>query len=246
MDEDFSQSVNLANKEPAKLRALQDLFWVEAARYNVIPIDNSRLERMDVSMRPSLTRGRSVFTYYPGQARIPEGAAPDTKNKSFKIAADVIIPAGGAEGMIATHGGRFNGWGLYLLDSKPVFHYNLAGVQRSTIAAKEKLPPGEHVIVVEFAYDGGGIGKGATVKITVDNNPVAEGRVERTIAIRIAVDETLDIGEDTGTPVSEDYKVPFKFTGNLKRVLIGLTDAKLTAEDEEEIRRAKAAIGLAQ
>jgi len=246
VDEDFSQSVNLADKEPAKLRALQDLFWVEAAKYNVIPIDNSRLERMDVSMRPSLTRGRSVFTYYPGQTRIPEGAAPDTKNKSFKIAADVIIPAGGAEGMIATHGGRFNGWGLYLLGSKPVFHYNLVGVQRSTIAAKEKLSPGEHVIAVEFTYDGGGIGKGATVKITVDKKPVAEGRVERTIAIRIAVDETLDIGEDTGTPVSEDYKVPFKFTGDLKRVLIGLTDAKFTAEDEEEIRRAKAAIGLAQ
>ena len=112
--EDFSQAVNLAAKEPAKLRALQDLFWVEAAKYNVIPIDNSRAERFDVATRPSLTRGRSVFTYYPGQIRIPEGAAPDTKNKSFKVAADVVIPADGAEGVIATQGGRFNGWGLYL------------------------------------------------------------------------------------------------------------------------------------
>jgi arylsulfatase A-like enzyme len=246
VEEDFSQSVNLADKERTKLRALQDLFWVEAAKYNVIPIDNRRAERMDVSTRPSLTRGRSVFTYYPGQTRIPEGAAPDTKNRSFKIAANVIIPASGAEGVIATHGGRFNGWGFYLLGSKPVFHYNLAGVQRFTIAAKEKLSPGEHVIVVEFVYDGGGIGKGATVKITVDDKPVAEGRVERSTAIRMSIDETLDIGEDTGTPVSDDYRVPFKFTGNLKKVLIGLTDAKLTAEDEEEIRRAKAAIGLSQ
>jgi len=246
VEEDFSQSVNLADKEPGRLRALQDLFWVEAAKYNVIPIDNSRAERMDVSTRPSLTRGRSVFTYYPGQTRIPEGAAPDTKNKSFKIAADVVIPSGGAEGVIATHGGRFNGWGLYLSAGKPVFHYNLAGVQRFTIAAKEKLAPGEHVVVAEFAYDGGGIGKGATVKITVDQSPVAEGRVERSVPVRMSLDETLDIGEDTGTPVSEDYQVPFKFTGKLKRVLIGLTEAKLSAEDEAEIRRAKAAIGVAQ
>lgn len=246
VEEDFSESVNLADKEPAKLRVLQDLFWVEAAKYNVLPVDNSRAERMDVSLRPSLTRGRSVFTYFPGQTRIPEGVAPDTKNKSFKIAANVVIPAEGAEGVIATQGGRFNGWGLYLLGSKPVFHYNLAGVHRFTIAGKENLSPGEHVIVMEFAYDGGGIGKGAAVKITVDNNPVAEGRVERSIPIRVSVDETLDIGEDTGTPVSEDYKVPFKFNGNLKRVLIGLAETKLTAEDEEEIRRAKAAIGVSQ
>jgi arylsulfatase len=244
--EDFSQAVNLAEKEPAKLRALQDLFWVEAAKYNVIPIDNSRAERMDVSNRPSLTRGRSVFTYYPGQTRMPEGAAPDTKNKSFKVAADLIVPAGGAEGVIATHGGRFNGWGLYLLGGTPVFHYNLADVFRFTIAAKEKLAPGEHVIVMDFGYDGGGVGKGATVTITVDGKPAAEGRVERSIPVRMSLDETLDIGEDTGTPVSEDYRVPFKFTGTIKRVLLKLSDAKLTAEDEAEIRRAKAAIGVAQ
>jgi arylsulfatase len=243
--EDFSQAVNLAGKEPAKLRALQDLFWVEAAKYNVIPIDNSRAERFDIATRPSLTRGRSVFTYFPGQVRIPEGAAPDLKNKSFKIGADVVIPKDGAKGVIATQGGRFNGWALYLLQGKPVFHYNLVGVQRFTIAAKEKLLPGEHVIVVDFKYDGG-LGKGATVTITVDDKAVAQGRVERTVPFRMSIDETLDIGEDTGTPVSEDYRVPFKFTGNLKRVLIGLTDHKLSPEDEEEIKRAKAAIGVAQ
>ena len=116
--EDFSEAVNLAEKEPAKLRELQDLFWTEAAKYNVLPIDNSRAERFDVSIRPSLTRGRTVFTYYAGQTRIPEGTAPDTKNKSFKIGADVEVPAGGAEGVIATQGGRFAGWGLYLLGGK--------------------------------------------------------------------------------------------------------------------------------
>jgi arylsulfatase A-like enzyme len=241
--EDFSQAENLAAKEPAKLRELQDLFWIEAARYNVLPLDNSKAERMDVSIRPSLTRGRSVFTYFAGQTRIPEGAAPDTKNKSFKVAADVIIPAAGAEGIIATQGGRFNGWALYLAAGRPVFHYNLAGVQRFTIASKEPLSPGQHVVIMDFKYDGG-LGKGATVSILVDDKPVAEGRVERSIPIRVSVDETLDIGEDTGTAVCEDYRVPFAFSGELKRVVIGLTDAKLTPEDEEQIRRAKAAIGL--
>jgi arylsulfatase A-like enzyme len=243
--EDFSQAVNLAAREPAKLRALQDLFWVEAAKYNVIPIDNSRTERFDVANRPSLTRGRSVFTYFPGQVRIPEGTAPDLKNKSFKIAADVVVPASGAEGIIATQGGRFNGWGLYLLQGKPVFHYNLAGVHRFTVAAKDKLTPGEHVIVADFKYDGG-LGKGAMVTITVNDKPVAQGRIERTTPFRMSIDETLDIGEDTGTPVSEDYRVPFKFSGHLKRVLIGLTEHKLTPEDEGEIKRARAVIGVAQ
>jgi arylsulfatase A-like enzyme len=244
--DDFSQAVNLADKEPKKLRELQDLFWIEAAKYNVLPLDNRKGERLDVSNRPSLTRGRSVFTYYDGQKRIPEGTAPDLKNKSFKIAADVDIPAAGADGVIATQGGRTNGWGLYLLQGKPVFHYNLAGVQRFTVAGKEKLAPGKHVVLVDFKYDGGGIGKGGTVTINVDEKPVAKGRVDRTYAFRVSLDETLDIGEDTGTPVSEDYRVPFKFTGKLNRVLIRLGDEKLSAEDEEQIRRAKAALNMSQ
>jgi arylsulfatase A-like enzyme len=244
--DDFSEAVNLADKEPAKLRELQDLFWIEAAKYNVLPLDNSKLERLDVRIRPSLTRGRSVFTYYPGQTRIPEGAAPDVKNKSWQLAADVEIPAAGAEGVLATQGGRFNGWGLYLLGGRPVFHYNLVGVDRYTIAGTEKLAPGRHVLLVDFKYDGGGLGKGATATINVDDKPVAEGRIERTIPFRVSVDETLDIGEDTGTPVSEDYQVPFKFTGKLNRVLIRLGEGKLGPEDEEQIARAKAAIGVSE
>ena len=244
--DDFSEAVNLADKEPAKLRELQDLFWTEAAKYNVLPIDNSRVERFDVSIRPSLTRGRAVFTYYAGQTRIPEGTAPDIKNKSFKIGADVEIPAGGAEGVIVTQGGRFDGWGLYLLGGKPVFHYNLVGVQRFTVAAKEKLAPGRHAVLVDFKYDGGGIGKGGTATISVDEKPVAEGRIERTIPFRMSLDETLDIGEDTGTPVSEDYHVPFKFTGTLNRVVIRLGEEKLSADDEAQVRRALAELAAAR
>ena len=136
---DFSQSDDLAAKEPKKLRELQEQFWIEAAKYNVLPLDNSKIERMNVDNRPSLTRGRAVFSYYPGMTRIPEGSAPSILNKSFKIGADVEIPAGGAEGVLVTQGGRFNGWGLYLLRGKPVFHYNTVGVYRYTIAAPEQL-----------------------------------------------------------------------------------------------------------
>lgn len=242
---DFSQSNNLAAKDPKKLRELQEQFWIEAAKYNVLPLDNSKIERMNVDNRPSLTRGRAVFSYYSGMTRIPEGSAPSILNKSFKIGADVEIPAGGAEGVLATQGGRFNGWGLYLLRGKPVFHYNTVGVHRYAIAAPDQLAPGSHTIVLDFAYEGG-LGKSGTAALIVDGKQVAQGKIERTIPFRISADETLDIGEDTGTPVSEDYQVPFKFTGTLKKVAIQLTDAKLSAEDEEEIRRIRAEIGLSR
>jgi arylsulfatase A-like enzyme len=244
--DDFSEAVNLAEKEPQKLRELQDLFWIEAAKYNVLPIDNRRVERLDVRLRPSLTRGRAVFTFYDGQTRIPEGSSPDLKNKSFKIAADIEIPENGANGVIATQGGRFCGWGLYLLGGKPVFHYNVGDVFRYSIAAKDKLAPGRHVLLVSFDYEGGGVGKGGPVTISVDEKPVAQGRLERTIPFRVSLDETLDIGEDTGTPVSNDYKTPFKFTGKLHRVLFRIGESKLSPEDEEQIQRAKAAIGISQ
>ena len=220
--EDFTQSVDLADQEPEKLRYLQDIFWAEAARYNVLPLDNSKVERLDVTNRPSLTHGRTTFTYYPGMIRIPEGTAPDFKNGSYRITAEVEIPKAGAEGLLMTQGGRFGGLGFYVLDSKPVFHYNTAGVARFTVAAKDKLKPGKHSIVVDFKYDGDGLGKGGTATMLVDGKKVAKGRIESTLAFRISLDETLDIGEDTGTPVSEDYKVPFKFNGKLSKVVVEL------------------------
>ena len=241
---DFSQANNLAAKEPKKLRELQELFWVEAAKYNVLPLDNSKLERMNVDNRPSLTRGRTEFTFYPGMVRIPEGTAPSILNKSFKVSADMEIPTGGAEGVVITQGGRFNGWGLYLLAGKPVFHYNLMGIQRYTVAGKETLAPGKHTVVLDFKHDGGGLGKGGVAKLIVDGKVVAEGKLDKTIPFRISADETLDIGEDTGTPVSEEYHVPFKFTGDLKNVVISLGNAKLTAGDQKAIDEARANEGL--
>jgi arylsulfatase len=244
--EDFSEANDLASKEPAKLKELQDLFWVEAKKYNVLPITNSRIDRFDVTNRPSLTAGRDEFTYYPGLVRIPEGAAPDLKNKSYQIKAEVVIPKSGAEGMLLTHGGRFAGYGLYLLKGKPVFTYNLAGVARYSVAGKEALKPGAHTILFDFKYDGGGIGKGGNGTLLVDGKAVATGRIARTLAFRLSLDETLDCGEDTGTPVTETYKVPFKFTGKLNKVTINLTPEKLSAADKQELKAAHAAISMAQ
>jgi arylsulfatase len=236
--EDFSQSNDLALREPAKLKELQELFWKEAEKYNVLPIDNSKVERLDVRNRPSLTVGRNEFTYFPGLVRIPEGAVPDTKNKSYQIKAEIDVPQGGAEGILLTQGGRFGGYGLYLLKGKPVFHYNLAGVAHYHIAGKDMLPPGKHTILFDFKYDGGGMGKGGQGTLQVDGKQVAQGRIERTLPFRISLDETLDCGEDTGTPVSEDYHVPFTFTGDLKKVVIELGKSGLTASDEKQLEEA--------
>jgi len=192
-----------------------------------------KVERLDVRNRPSNIRGLNEFTYYDGMVRIPEGGAPDLKNKSFGISAVVEIPEGGAEGVLMTQGGRFAGLGLYMLEGRPVFQYNLCGVERYTVAGTDKLSPGKHVVAVDFNYDGGGVGKGGQATLTVDGKEVASEKLPQTIAFRMSLDETLDIGEDTGTPVSEDYKVPFKFTGDLEKVTIKITEKKLT---EEQLR----------
>ncbi len=218
---DFSQAENLASKMPDKLKDLQLLFYTEAARYNVLPLDNSRVARIDPAIRPSLTRGRKSFTYYEGQSRIPESAAPDIKNKSWSITAEVEVKAD-ATGMIVTHGGLFAGYALYLDKGKPVFHYNFVDVAHYEVVAKDAVAPGKHTIKMHFAYDGKGLGKGGTTTITVDGTKVATGRVERTIPSRITLDEGFDVGEDTGTPVNLKYDVPFTFSGTIGEVTIDL------------------------
>jgi arylsulfatase len=242
INEDFSQANNLAAQNPAKLKELQDAFDREAKKYNVYPLDASFAERADVSLRPSLTRGRNTFTYYPGTVRIPEGAAPDMKNRSYTITAEVEIPKGGAEGVLATQGGRFGGWGLLLTGGKPEFDYAFSNQSQHKyrIVSNEQLAAGIHTIKFEFQYDGPGYGKGGTGTLSVDDKQVAQGKIERTIPVRISLDETLDIGEDTGTPVVESYvnKMPFKFGGELKRVVIELGKSGLTASDARQLEEA--------
>jgi arylsulfatase len=178
--------------------------------------------------------------------RIPEGSAPSILNKSFRVTADVTIPANGADGVLVTQGGRFNGWGLYLLDGKPVFHYNLVGVQRYDVADPDKLSAGKHTVVVDFKYDGGGVGKGGLATLSVDGKKETEVKFARTIPFRISADETLDIGEDTGTPVSEDYHVPFKFTGTIAKVVILLGDEKISAADQKALEQAQSNFAVSE
>jgi len=241
ISEDFSQANNLAAKNPEKLKELQDAFDVEAKKYNVYPLDSSFASRADPAIRPSLTRGRTEFVYYPGMIRIPEGSAPDFKNKSWTAAAEVTVPKGGASGVLATIGGRFGGWALMLKDGKPVFVYALSNQpeHKFRIASNKALPPGDHVVRVKFDYDGGGIGKGATATLLVDEKQVAQGKIPQTIGVRFSLDETFDVGEDTGTPVSEDYAsaMPYAFSGTLKRFAVVLEPENLSDEEKARLRK---------
>jgi arylsulfatase len=236
VDNDFSEAVNLADQYSDKLQDLQLLFYAEAARYNVLPLDDSGTERMNPAIRPSLTRGRTEFSYFGPVKRIPEGAAPDIKNKSFRITADVVLPRGNEQGMVVTQGGLSGGYALMFENGRPIFYYNTANVVHYNIAAKDPLKPGKHTVIFDFHYDGGGIGKGATGTITVDGKQVAQGRIDRTTPLRFSIDETFDVGEDTGTPVNLDYDVPFKFTGQIEKVVINLGETKLSAVDQERLQ----------
>ena len=249
INEDFSQSHNLADKNPDKLKELQDAFDVEAKKYNVYPLDSSFASRVDPAIRPSLTRGRNKFTYYPGMVRIPEGSAPDFKNKSWTVAAEVNSPETGASGVLATIGGRFGGWALWLDNGKPRFAYALSNqpAHKFRVASDEALTPGNHVVRVAFKYAGGGIGKGATANLLVDEKQVGQASIPQTVAARFSLDETFDVGEDTGTPVVEDYatKMPYEFTGTLKKLGVVLQPEKLSEEERKKLLEevAKAIMG---
>ncbi|WP_084227413.1 arylsulfatase [Nostoc sp. KVJ20] len=220
--EDFSEANNLAKENPDKLEKLQKLFLKEARKHQVLPLDDRIAERFDVKIRPSFTRGRTTFTYYPGTFGIPEGSAPNLKNKSFSITANVEIPESGAEGVLLTQGGRFAGWSFFLEDGKPTYAYNYANTARYIIQSREKLPSGKSTLRFNFDYDGGAVGAGGIGKLFINDQQVAEGRVEKTIAYRLALDETFDVGRDTGTPVVDTYQVPFAFTGNLQQISLEL------------------------
>ena len=239
VNEDNSQANNLVDKFPDKLKELQAAFDVEAKKYNVYPLDSSFASRVDPAIRPSLTRGREEFTYYPGMIRIPEGSAPNFKNKSYSVAAEIVVPPEGASGVMATIGGRFGGWALLMSDSKPEFVYALSNQpqHKFRVASDDPIPPGNHVVRVDFAYDGGGIGKGGTAALRLDGQQVAQGRIPQTVQVRFSLDETFDVGEDTGTPVVEDYadKMPFAFTGTLNKLEVVLEPLKLSAEERQRL-----------
>jgi arylsulfatase len=222
IDDDFSQANDLSASNPQKLRELQDLWWAEAAKYNVLPMDWRVQERMNSELagRPSLGGDAKTVTYYAGQVGLPPEGSPRILNKSWTVTADVQIPASGADGMIVTQGGLVGGYGLYVRDGKPTFVYNFLSLDRTTIAGTSRLPTGKVQIKIDFAYHGGPneLGKPATVTVTVNGAKVAEGQVPRTIPATISIDEGLDIGEDVGSAVDFTYKLPFKFTGTIDKV----------------------------
>ncbi|WP_430645021.1 arylsulfatase [Agromyces sp. GXS1127] len=228
LDADFTQSRNLAAEHPDKLEELRGIFLDEARRNQVLPLDDRYIERVRPENRPQHNAGRTTFTYYPGTTRITEGMAPDTKNTSYRITATFGVPDGigrdGADGMLITHGGWFGGYALYLLDGRPTFAYARSHYpeHKYVVAAPDRVGPGEHELVLDFAYDGGAPGSGGTAVLSLDGVEVARGRVDETVPVRYSADETLDIGEDSGTPVVRDYDVPFRFRGDLHRVVVEL------------------------
>ena len=224
VDEDFSQARDLALQHPEKLRELQDLWWVEAAKYNVLPLDWRAGVRMNAEAmgRPSLIRGRTRMVYYPGMTGLPDAAAPQMLNKSWTITAEIELDTDDASGMVITHGGLEGGYGLFLRDGVPEFVYNYLAIERSTFAGQAPLPKGRCTLVVDFAYDGGGPGKGGQLTLSANGQPVASGRLERTVPVQFSIGEGLDIGMDVGSPVDFSYPLPFAFTGRIDQVAIEL------------------------
>ncbi|MCM8627605.1 sulfatase-like hydrolase/transferase [Accumulibacter sp.] len=243
---DYSQYSDVAAKYPDKLEELQEAFWVEARKYQVLPLDDRIAERMNPAMRPSLIAGRTTFTYYQG-ARIADSSAAPTQNRSHTITAYLDIPRGGAEGVVAATGGAALGFSLYVKDRLPVYEYNYYSVRHTIVAGQQPLEPGANVVRVEFLYDGRGLGKGATVSLFVNDTKVGQGRLEATAWVgKYSTDETFDVGEDSGSPVSQAYAAPNRFTGTIRKLVVDSQPAKLTPADQRRIAAAERAAAIAQ
>ncbi|MGO9566541.1 MAG: arylsulfatase [Desulfomonilaceae bacterium] len=250
LTKDWTQSEDVAAKYPDKLKELQELFWAEATKYNVLPLDPTVATRL-VTPRPSITAGRNVFTWTAPLTGTPNGDAPSILNASYNFKAEIEVPQGGAEGMLITQGGRFGGYGFYLLKGKPVFTWNLVDLKRIKWQGPEVLAPGKHTLEFDFKYEGlgigtlafnnmSGIGRGGTGVLKVDGKVVAEQKMEHTIPLILQWDENLDVGSDTGTPVDDkDYQVPFAFTGKINKITLTIDRPKLSPEDQKKLMEAQ-------
>jgi arylsulfatase len=254
LNNDWTQYDDVAAKYPEKLKEMQEMFWKEAEKYQVLPLDSTVQSRI-ITPRPSLTAGRNVFTWTRPLTGTPNGDAPSILNASYTFKAEVEIPQGGGEGMLITQGGRFGGYGFYVLKNKPVFLWNLVDLKRVRWEGPE-LTPGKHTLEFDFKYAGlgaatmafgsyAGIGRGGTGVLKVDGKEVATQQMERTIPFILQWDESLDIGSDTGSPVDDaDYQPPFRFTGRINKITLTIDRPKLSPEDIkklEEAARAKKA-----
>jgi arylsulfatase len=229
---------------------MQALFLTEAAKYNVLPLDNTAFSRL-LTPRPSAVAGRTVFTYTGENSGIPVANAPSILDKDYTITAEITVPAGGAEGMIVTMGGRFGGYGLFLQKGKPVFVYNMLDLERfrweggvgGIVGADlfgEALKPGKHTLVFDFKYDGPGPGKGGTGVLTVDGRELAKKTVPHSIPLLMSIDETFDIGVDTRSGVDNSYTLPFRFTGTIDKLTFKLGPSQMTAAQQKAAAQAVA------
>jgi arylsulfatase len=244
--DDWTQAHDLAREQPDKLRELQRLFLIEAARYNVLPLDDRRLERFvpELAGRPTLVGGnRQVL--FGGMGRLTESTVISIKNKSHAITVQVVVPETGARGVLIAQGGSFGGWSVYVHEGRPVYCYNFLGIRSFKVESELALEAGSHQVRVEFDYDGGGPGKGGIVRLYVDGTETGSGRVEMTQPLLFSADETTDVGSDGGTPVSDDYGATGNaFNGTVEWVQIDLGDDARDADHlispEERLRVAMA------
>jgi len=225
LNEDFTQSTDLAAQHPEKLRELEAIFWKEAEKYHVLPLDWRAVERLSAELqgRPSLAGKRRKFVYFPGQVALPDGASPPMLNKSWTITADVEIPPEGAEGMIYTHGGLTGGLGLYLQEGRAHFRYNMLAIDRYLVSS-EKLPAGKVSLQVQFQYEGqpGELGKGGSVTLLANGQKVGAGKLPKTVPLQFSLGEGVDVGRDSGSAVGDNYELPFEFTGKIEKVTVEL------------------------
>jgi arylsulfatase len=221
---DFSLVRDLSAEHPEKLTELQALFMSEAAKNQALPIDDRVVERVNAELagRPDLMGGRTSITLAEGMVGMTENVFLNIKNKSKTITAEIVVPEGRAHGTIIAQGGRFGGWSLYVLDGVPAYDYNFLGLKRFTVAAQKPLAPGTATIRFEFAYDGGGLGKGGMGSLFVNDEKVAEGRIEHTQPMIFSADETADVGIDLATPVVESIgaEARSRFTGRIPKVTV--------------------------
>ncbi len=239
-NEDFSQAHDVVAKYPDKLKELQGLFLAEAEKYNVLPLDDRRVERFVPTLagRPSLMWGRTSVTLYPGMIGMMENATLDVKNRSHTITATIEVPHGGGEGVIIAQGGRFGGWTLYMKGGKLKYCYNWLNQQRYTVDSKTPLAPGKATVKLDFKYDGGGVGKGGTATLYVNDQKFGEGRIDKTQPY-VFSGEGEDVGEDLETPVTEDYKEgDNKFTGTIEKIVLTITPPPPEVEKDEELQDA--------
>jgi arylsulfatase A-like enzyme len=229
---DWSQANNLAKQMPEKLRELQRLWLIEAIRYNVLPLDDRRVERLnsDMAGRPVLIKGASQILF-GSMGRLSENSVVNIKNKSHSVTAEIVVPTTGAEGVIVAQGGNVGGWSLYAKSGKLKYCYNLFGVQYFYAESSSALTPGDHQVRMEFAYAGGGLGKGGTASLYVDGKRVGEGKVGATEPMLFSADDGCDVGVDTGAPVSPDYgSRGNEFSGRVKGVQLAIAEDALSVD----------------